>query len=285
MTYSIVAFDPETEELGVAVASKFLAAGAYVPYAKAGVGAVATQSFVNPNYGPEGLELMAQGKDVNEIIKEMTSKDEERSLRQVGIVNAKGESATFTGEECYSWAGGIAGKNFACQGNILTGEEVITAMVKAFEETEGPLAHRLVAALKAGEDAGGDSRGKQSAALIVVKEKGGYGGANDRYIDLRVDDHEEPVTELARLLHLHDLYFSPVKEEDILTIDTPLREKLTQNLQALGYIKEDHPSDEVFYEALKSFQLVENFDERLQEDGYIDRLVVEYMDDLVKRAE
>lgn len=285
MTYSIVAYDPETEELGVAVASKFLAAGAYVPYAKAGVGAVATQSFVNPHYGPDGLALMEQGKDVEEIIKEMTSNDEERSLRQVGIVNAKGESATFTGEECYSWAGGVARSNFACQGNILTGEEVITAMVKAFEESTGPLAHRLVAALKAGDDAGGDSRGKQSASLLVVKEKGGYGGANDRYIDLRVDDHEEPVAELARLLHLHDLYFKPVNEEDIMEIDEALREKITKNLQKLDLIKEDNPSDDVFFEALKGFQLVENFDERLQEDGYIDRLVLEYMDDLVKRAE
>src|SRR5690625_899378 len=225
MTFSIVAFDRETEELGIAVASKFLAAGAYVSYAKAGVGAVATQSFVNPHYGPDGLRLMEEGKDVNDIIKEMTENDDENNLRQVGIVNAKGESATYTGEDCYSWSGGVAGKYFACQGNILAGEEVITEMIKAFEATEGALAHRLVASLKAGENAGGDRRGKQSASLLVVKEKGGYAGANDRYIDLRVDDHPEPVDELKRILKLHDLYFSPVKEEDIIEIDAQRSEE------------------------------------------------------------
>ncbi len=284
MTFSIVAFDPETKELGVAVASKFLAAGAFVPYAKAGVGAVATQSFVNPHYGPDGLRLMGENKDVDEIIKLMTENDESGHLRQVGIVNANGDSATYTGTDCYHWAGGERGENYACQGNILTGENVVKAMVDSFKNSTGPLAERLVASLKAGEDAGGDSRGKQSASLLVVKEKGGYQGANDRYIDLRADEHENPVDELKRMLYLHNMYFKEADPNDIIKIDDALREKLQSHLFTLKFSSAEQLNDEAFYEALKSFQLIENFDERVQEEGYIDRLVVEYMDDLVKKG-
>jgi uncharacterized Ntn-hydrolase superfamily protein len=217
-TFSIVGFDPETGELGVAVASKFLAVGAVVPWASAGVGAVATQSYANTMYGPEGLALLASGLDPNEVLESLVGSDEGRDRRQVGIVDAVGRSATFTGKECIAWAGGKAGKYFACQGNILVDGTAITAMSQTFGETEGELALRLVKALKAGEEAGGDSRGKQSASLLVVKEAGGYLGLNDRYIDLRVDDHAEPIDELSRLLGIQLSYSalfeaSALKEE------------------------------------------------------------------------
>jgi uncharacterized Ntn-hydrolase superfamily protein len=201
-TFSIVGADPRTGEVGVAVASKFLAVGSVVPFAQAGVGAVATQSYANTTYGPRGLELMRQKVAPQTIIQRITRDDPQREQRQVGIVDAQGRSATFTGKNCIRWAGGIAGKNFAAQGNILTGEAVVKAMAEAFQNTQGELALKLMAALEAGEKAGGDSRGKQSAAILVARPNGGYGGFDDRYIDLRVDDHPEPVQELRRLLTL-----------------------------------------------------------------------------------
>jgi uncharacterized Ntn-hydrolase superfamily protein len=205
-TFSIVGFDPETGELGIAVASKFLAAGAVVPWAKAGTGAVATQAYANTTYGPEGLKLLASGLGAPEALDSLVAADDGRARRQVGIVDAKGASATYTGDECIAWAGGKAGKYYACQGNILVDEETVKAMAETFEQTTGDLSVRLVKALKAGEDAGGDSRGKQSAALLVVKEAGGYLGLNDRYIDLRVDDHTEPIDELHRILKIQLSY-------------------------------------------------------------------------------
>lgn len=201
-TFSIVGADPKTGEVGVAVASKFLAVGSVVPFAQAGVGAVATQSYANTTYGPRGLELLRQKVAPQEILQRLTKDDPQREQRQVGIVDARGRSATFTGQRCLRWAGGIAGKHFAAQGNILTGEAVVQAMAEAFQKTEGELALKLMAALEAGEHAGGDARGKQSAAILVARPNGGYGGFDDRYIDLRVDDHPEPVQELRRLLTL-----------------------------------------------------------------------------------
>lgn len=276
-TFSIVGRDPETGELGVAVASKFLSVGSLVPWAKAGVGAIATQSWVNPLYGIRGLELMEAGKCAEETSRILTEEDENKEVRQAGFVDASGNSATFTGTECYTWAGGISGPNFAVQGNILTGEDVVQAMADAFQNAQGDLASRLTASLQAGEDAGGDSRGKQSAALLVVKENGGYGGVTDRYIDLRIDDHEEPVKELTRILKLHLLYFQKPKEEDILSVDGELKAELTDLLQKLGYIKTENPSDEEVYEAIHSFHLIENFDERVMEKGSIDKKVVEFI--------
>jgi uncharacterized Ntn-hydrolase superfamily protein len=199
-TFSIIAYDPETKEWGVGVASRVLAVGAVVPWAKAGVGAIATQSYANVSYGPKGLELLEKGKSAEEAIKLLTDADEGKDRRQVGIIDAKGEPATFTGGKCMAWAGGKTGRNYTCQGNILAGEAVVNDMAKAFEETTGPLAWRIHAALEAADKAGGDKRGKQSAAIYIVKEKGGYAGLNDRYIDLRVDDHEKPIQELGRLL-------------------------------------------------------------------------------------
>lgn len=206
-TFSVVAYDPQTQELGVAVQSKFIAVGAVVPWAKAGVGAVATQSYANTTYGPKALELLAQGADPDQVMKKITGDDPDAEERQVGIVDAKGRSATFTGGSCNAWAGGIRGENFCCQGNILAGEDVVKNMAKSFQETKGDLGDRLLAALQAGQEAGGDSRGKQSAALLIVRSGWGYGGFNDRYRDLRVDDHPEPIKELKRVYDLHRAIF------------------------------------------------------------------------------
>jgi len=202
-TFSIVAYDPDTKELGVAVQSKFIAVGSVVPWAKAGVGAVATQSYANTTYGPKALDLMSQGVEPERVMSLLTDIDRKAADRQVGLVDAKSRSATFTGDQCNAWAGGIKGENFACQGNILAGEDVVKNMAKSFRESKGDLGERLIAALEAGQDAGGDRRGMQSAALLIVRDGWGYGGFNDRYRDLRVDDHAEPIKELKRVYDLH----------------------------------------------------------------------------------
>ncbi len=201
-TFSIVAFDPEKKEWGVAVASKYLAVGSAVPFAKAGVGAVATQASVKVTYGPLGLDLMARGKTAQEALDEMTADDKNKESRQLGLIDAQGNVATFTGKKCNSWAGHKAGKHYTCQGNLLAGEAVVAKMAEAFEQAKGPLAWRMMAALEAGDAAGGDKRGKQSAAILVVREGAGANRFGDRMIDLRVDDHKDPVPELARILAL-----------------------------------------------------------------------------------
>jgi uncharacterized Ntn-hydrolase superfamily protein len=206
-TFSIVAFDEMTDELGVAVQSKFLAVGSAVPWVRGGVGAVATQAWANTTYGPRGLSLLEAGHDPNAVIELLTAGDEQRDHRQVGIVDGRGRSATYTGAGCMDWAGGVAQPTFATQGNILAGPAVVQSMADTFTRTKGCLADRLVASLRAGQAAGGDRRGKQSATLYIAKPAGGYGGFNDRYVDLRVDDHPEPIEELARILELHKLYF------------------------------------------------------------------------------
>ncbi len=276
-TFSIVGFDPETQELGIAVQSKFLGVGAVVPWAKAGVGAVATQSYANTTYGPIGLELMASGKSAQEAIDILTSEDEDRALRQVGIVDGKGNAATFTGEKCFDWAGGIAGQHFAAQGNILVSEDTVTAMASTFEQTKGSLAERLLAALDAAQGAGGDSRGKQSAALLVVKEEGGYGGYNDRAIDLRVDDHPDPIKELIRIYELQQLYFSKPTDEDVIDIDEKMLVDISVALQNLGYLAVDACGAEDFHEGLQQFILTENFEERQQPKGKIDKKVYQFL--------
>ena len=199
-TFSIVATDPETKEHGVAVASKFIAVGSVVPWAKSEVGAIATQSLANTTFGPKGFELLAAGKSAEETLKALIGGDDGRENRQVGIVDKDGKAATYTGKKCSEWAGGKTGKNYTCQGNLLAGQAVVADMAKAFEEAKGPLAWRMIAAMEAGEKAGGDKRGKQSAAIVIEKPKGGYAGLNDRYVDFRVDDHEKPLEELARIL-------------------------------------------------------------------------------------
>ena len=199
-TFSIVGYDPETGDLGVAVASKFFAVGSVVPWARAGIGAVATQSYANTSFGPRGLRLLADGFTPDETLSQLLESDEGRETRQVAIVDAKGDAVNYTGSECLPWAGGIVGEGYAVQGNILVGEGVVRAMASAYETTEDELAWRLMAALEAGDEAGGDARGKQSAALLVVREKGDVFGYGDRYVDVRSDDDAEPVRELRRLL-------------------------------------------------------------------------------------
>lgn len=211
-TFSIVAYDPATGDLGVAVQSKFFGVGTVVPYAKAKVGAIATQSHANPRYGPDGLALLAAGQSAREAVRQLTDADARREDRQLGVVDAKGNVAAYTGAKCLAWAGHIEGKHFTVQGNLLAGEAVVKAMAKAFEEAQAELdselADWLMLALQAGQNAGGDKRGQQSAALLVVREGAGYAGASDRYIDLRVEDHAEPIKELQRLLAIHKQFYS-----------------------------------------------------------------------------
>ncbi len=279
MTFSIVARDPQKGELGIAVESKFLGVGAVVPWAKAGVGAIATQSWANTTYGPRGLGLLENGLSADEALTQLTQDDENRAKRQVGIIGITGKPATYTGEECFPWAGGYIGEHFACQGNILVGEDTVFAMARTFEETRGLLCDRLIAALAAGQEAGGDSRGQQSAALLVVKEKGGYEGFNDRFIDLRVDDHPHPIDELWRILHLHKLYLFPTDPADILVID----QKLATELQDLLTISGDYQGnitgtyDESTRNAFRKYSGRENLEERWFEDARIDRIVLDFM--------
>jgi uncharacterized Ntn-hydrolase superfamily protein len=273
MTFSIVGYCPIEKEWGIAVQSKFLAVGAVVPFAKAGVGAVATQSYANTTYGPRALELFAEGKTAEEALQIITGDDQEHHLRQVGLIDALGNAASFTGEGCYHWAGGVTGSHFAAQGNILVDERTVEAMASIFTNSEGSLAERLLAALLAGQEAGGDSRGQQSAALLVVKEKGGYAGFNDRYIDLRVDDHPEPIKELIRIYHLQQLFFAPTKPENIVSIEGHVKEELTLNLDRLGYLSKELD----LLQALKTYIHTENFENREQAAGYIDLDILAYM--------
>jgi len=279
MTFSIVARDASAGELGIAVQSKFLAVGAVVPWAKAGVGAIATQSLANTSYGPRGLELLASGLSADQTLEQLLAADEERAMRQVGIVGLKGEPATYTGEGCYSWAGGKTGVDYTCQGNILVGGETVLAMAQAFEASRGPLSERLLLSLAAGQAAGGDSRGQQSAALLVVRSNGGYGGFNDRMVDLRVDDHPQPIEELGRLLQLHGLYFARLDPQQSL----PMTQELAIEVQGLLTRSGDYRAsasgvyDESTRQALVAYLGRENLEERWYEDARIDRTVLEYM--------
>jgi uncharacterized Ntn-hydrolase superfamily protein len=277
MTFSIVGFDPIEKEWGIAVQSKFLGVGAVVPWAKAGAGAVATQSYANTAYGPKALELMEQGKSAQETLELLLVEDPEKEMRQVGLIDASGNPATFTGKECYDWAGGVTGTHFAAQGNILVDEKTVQAMTQVFTGTDGPLADRLLAALDAGQEAGGDSRGKQSAALYIVKDKGGYGGFNDRYIDLRVDDHPDPIKELIRIYQLQQLYFAPSKPERIARIEGDIKNKLIHHLNRLNYLNNESPGDEEIFKALTAYIHTENFEMREQSLGFIDLEVLEFM--------
>ncbi|MEH7391968.1 DUF1028 domain-containing protein [Bacillus sp. JJ1474] len=276
MTFSIVGYDPKEKEWGIAVQSKFLGVGAVVPFAKAGVGAVATQSYANTSYGPKALELFAQGKTAQEVMDIITEEDPQKGLRQVGIIDAFGNAVTFTGKGCYDWAGGITGPHFAAQGNILVDEKTVHAMAETFQNVEGTLAERLLAALDAGQSAGGDSRGQQSAALLVVKDRGGYGGFNDRYVDLRVDDHSGPIKELIRIYQLQQLYFAPAKAENIVEVEGEVKGSVVQELVRLQYLDAQHDNEQLF-KALTTYIHTENFEAREQAQGKIDLDVLTYM--------
>lgn len=235
-TFSIVAHCTNENAWGVAVASKFPAVGAVAPWARAGVGAVATQSYAKLGFGPDGLALMDEGLSAADALSRLLEADEGRETRQVALVDARGEVAAHTGDECHEWAGHKTGAGFSVQGNLLAGEEVIDALAAGFTRADGELADRLVAALRAGENAGGDKRGKQSAAVQVVRPNGGYGGDNDRYLDLRVDDAAEPVADLAALVKLHHLYFRPPSAEDTIRIDEDIARELQAILIGQGYM-------------------------------------------------
>ncbi|MDR7520594.1 MAG: DUF1028 domain-containing protein, partial [Armatimonadota bacterium] len=274
-----VARDPATGEVGVAVASKFLAVGAVVPWARAAVGAIATQAWANLSFGPDGLALLEQGLPAPEVLRRLTEGDEGRDHRQVGVVDAAGRAAAWTGRECMPWAGHTSGDGYTCQGNILVGEAVVRTMAEAFEDTAGPLPERLVAALAAGQAAGGDSRGQQSAALYVAKEQGSYGGTLDRYVDLRVDDHPAPVDELRRLLDLHRLYFGPTNAANLTRLAGNVARMVQQMLAKAGFYQ--GPIDGVYgprtKDAFRRWCSVENFEERWREDDLVDREVLAYM--------
>ena len=274
MTFSIIGYDPIEKEWGIAVQSKFLGVGAVVPWARAGAGAVATQSYANTSYGPKALELMEQGMSAQETLEILLTEDPEKEMRQVGLIDAKGNSATFTGNQCYDWAGGVSGTHFAAQGNILVDEKTVNAMVRVFTETKGTLAERLLGALDAGQESGGDSRGKQSAALYVVKEKGGYGGFNDRYVDLRVDDHPDPIKELIRIYQLQQLYFAPSKPERVAPIEGETKAELERHLKVKGYSVNNH---EDLLKSLTAYLHTENFEMREQKTGFIDLDVLDFM--------
>lgn len=264
MTFSIVACDLEAGDWGVAVASKFPAVGAVVPWARAGVGAVATQSWANTSFGPRGLELMAGGADASEALRQMIDEDEGRAQRQVGVVDARGLVATYTGEGCMDWAGGHTGDGFACQGNILTGPEVVEAMAGAYEETEGDLLDRLLA-----------------AAILVVREGGGYGGYTDRYVDLRIDDHPDAVTELAGLVDVYDREIL-VRDDPLLEATSELVADLQRRLAELGrYRGEAHGDyDAATRAAIESFAGEYNLEGRLRDDELISGSLVNEIRDV-----
>jgi uncharacterized Ntn-hydrolase superfamily protein len=280
-TFSIVAYDPEARAWGVAVQSKFLAAAAVVSWARAGAGVVATQAHANVTYGPRGLDMMAQGKSAEETITALTAADEGRAVRQVGAVDRQGRAFAFTGAECNDWAGHVVGEGYACQGNILI-PGTVEAMAARFETLRGgpgELADWLVEALLAGQAAGGDSRGRQAAGVLVVSEGGGYGGNHDRYIDLRVDDHPEPIRKLQRLVEMHHLYFGAVDPDDLIPLDDVALE-LQRMMRAAGlYTGPLHGDfDAETRRALRTLVGIENLEERWTGEGaHIDRLVVEYL--------
>ena len=274
MTFSVVACDIDEQCWGVAVASKFPAVGAVVPFARADAGAVATQAFANTSFGPRGLDLMASGHSAGETLQELLKDDPDRELRQIGLVDTNGGSASFSGSGCFAWAGGICGEGYAIQGNILAHGRVVPAMERAFLKAKGNLPARLFAALLAGDHAGGDKRGRQSAAIYVVKPKGGYGGYLDRWLDYRVDDHEDPVPRLGELLELHELYFGKSPESDRLQIKGRVLNHLTTILKQEGYLKKEYE----FIAAFKEFIGNENFEERADPNAqWIDRPVFRYL--------
>jgi uncharacterized Ntn-hydrolase superfamily protein len=272
MTFSIVARSADGRSHGVAVASKFLAVGAAVPAAEADIGALATQSYANLAYRPQGLALLRTGVSAADAVAGLTAADPGRDQRQLGVVGPAGDGATYTGSGCHDWAGGIAGDGYAVQGNILAGKQVVVAMVEAWTASDpaAPLARRLLAALAAGDRAGGDRRGRQSAALLVVARGQGYGGTSDIVADLRVDDHPEPVPELGRLLDLHALYFDKPDPATLLDLAGPLADEVRAKLATLGHRDRDLDT------ALASWAGVENLEERLV-PGRVDPLVLDHL--------
>jgi uncharacterized Ntn-hydrolase superfamily protein len=263
-TYSIVACDLEARQWGVAVQSKFLAVGSVVPWAEAEVGAIATQAYANPRYGPDGLALLREGLTASDVVERLTSEDEGRAERQLGIVDAQGNAAGWTGPECNDWAGHRTGPGYAAQGNILVGEETVDALAATFEANpQLPLAQRLIECLAAAQAAGGDRRGQQSASLLMVQRDGGYAGLSDVLVDLRVDDHERPIPELCRIYDLHFRLFGLSPREDWLALEGELRAEVDERLARLGY------------DSLDAWAGVENLEERVDGEEAIDPVVLD----------
>lgn len=278
-TFSIVGRDPLTGEIGIAVQSKFLAVGSAVPWAKANVGGIATQAMANLDFGPIGLSLLEKGESAQAVLTILKASDPNIKERQFGIVDAQGGSASFTGSHCFDYASGIAEENFACQGNVLVSQATIDALANTFKQTTGSLGYRLIKALDAAQDAGGDRRGRQSAALLVVKQGGSYGGYNDRYIDLRVDDDPQPIKKLMKLFKLHQIYFSKTTKQEEVVADRNLTLKIQKALQTLGYYKgplhgEYDPST---INAYTDFCGWENFEERVNAGNVLDKNVLKFL--------
>jgi uncharacterized Ntn-hydrolase superfamily protein len=268
-TYSIVACDLDAAQWGVATQSKFLAVGSVVPWAAAEVGAIATQSFANPQYGPDGLALLRQGLGAEEVARRLTEADDGRDQRQLGVVDARGGAATFTGSACHDWAGGRTGDGYAAQGNILVSGDTVDALAETFEASKGKLlAERLIDCLAAAQAAGGDKRGQQSAALLVVEKDAGYANLTDVIVDLRVDDHARPIEELQRLYELHDALFGSTPRAQWLDVDDVLRAELAERLEKLGYTGE-------LDRALNDWAGSENYEMRVDGVERVDPVVLE----------
>jgi uncharacterized Ntn-hydrolase superfamily protein len=273
VTFSIVAANPATGEVGVAVQSKFLACAALVSWARGGVGAVATQSFAEVTFGPRGLDLLEGGVPPEAALDRLLEGDQQREMRQVGMVAADGRAASFTGTECFEHAGSVVGDRHACQGNILASDRVVPAMSEAFLSYDGPFPERLVEALRAGQREGGDRRGQEAAGLYVAKPDGGYGGNHDRYIDLRVDHHPDPIEELARILDLHRLYFERPRPEDLVEATPDLEREIDERLRGLGKRSDDRD----VWDDLFDYVGRENLEERWAGTGRIDPRVLAYL--------
>ncbi|HEY3542054.1 MAG TPA: DUF1028 domain-containing protein [Gaiellaceae bacterium] len=264
MTYSIVARDPDTAQWGVAVQSKFLSVGSVVPWAEAGVGAIATQAYANPQFGPNGLALLREGLPAADVVERLIAGDDGRDERQLGIVDGDGNSASWTGPACHDWAGHRNGDGYAAQGNILVSGETVDALAETFEGTRGAtLARRLLDCLAAAQIAGGDRRGQQSASLLIVQPDGGYAGMSDVVCDLRVDDHERPIDELKRLYRLHDRLFGVTPDEDWLALDGELESEVRSRLEQSGY------------RTLREWAGVANLEDRVRDEPRIDPVVLE----------
>ena len=274
MTFSIVACEPHARQLGVAVASKFLAVGAVVPWLEAEVGAIATQALANTRYGPHGLAHMREGMSARAALDAVLAADPGRDDRQAGFVDARGRAATHTGESCMAWAGGRTGAGYAVQGNILTDPVVVDAMAEAYESGEGDLAERLLLALAAGDAAGGDRRGRQSAAIVVVSPGAGYGGNDDRLVDLRADDHSDPVGELRRLYDIHTLLTGTTPEDQKLPLDGALGEEVRELLARAGYPGEEGAP---LNDALRAFVGTENLEARWWHEDRLDPVVLAHL--------
>lgn len=280
MTFSIVAYDPKNKEWGVAVQSKFVAVGAIVSFAKADVGAIATQAYANTSYGPKGLELLSKGMIAEDVIELLTEQDPEKEKRQIGIVDSRGNTASFTGQECFDWAGHIVGRNYCCQGNILASGKVVMEMAKAYENTNGDMVERFFAALEAAQEAGGDKRGRESAAILIVKEKGAYDGGTDRYIDIRVDEHPTPIKELRKVFDVYNLCI--LKRDDPKDIVKLEGEALSYVLSILvkeGFYKGD--TSKIFTqeirEALVKWMHTNNFEVKERDDDFLFGSVYRYI--------